>query len=80
LSDGDLRHKARDWPWDGQEARKDGQVVGLRLDLMAGTLEVFLDGRRLGVMARGLVGPLCWHVELRFGVAICIKGKPPPAL
>jgi len=34
--------------------------VGLLLDLNSGTLSVFKDGRKLGVMKEGLTGAYCW--------------------
>ena len=80
LRNGNLRHGGSWSEWAGQEGCPPGATVGLRLDLTAGTLEVFRDGRRLGVMAEGLAGPLCWHAELiDAGEAIRIQGKPPPA-
>jgi len=40
-------------------------VVGLLLDLDAGSLSVFKNRSRLGVMvAEGLSGPLCWAALL----------------
>ena len=80
MGGGALCHGGSGSEWAGQEGCPPGATVGLRLDLTAGTLEVFRDGRRLGVMAEGLAGPLCWHAELwRGGAAIRIQGKPPPA-
>ena len=35
------------------------------LDLDAGTLTVFKNDERLGVMATGLSGEFCWAVSLR---------------
>ena len=81
MYDGVLRHGGGGSAWAGQEGCPSGATVGLRLDLTAGTLEVFRDGRRLGVMAEGLAGPLCWHAELMYaGDVVRIQGKPPPAL
>ena len=61
---------------DGLESWQAGQTIGLQLDLTAGTLEVFLDGRRLGAMARGLTGPLCWYAECHTaGGAVRVRGK-----
>ena len=34
--------------------------MGLLLNLEAGTLAVYLNGRRLGVMKDGLSGEYCW--------------------
>ena len=54
--------------WDGQVAlaRPEGEngivVLGLLLDLDKGTLEVYKNGCRLGVMKDGLSGEYCWVV------------------
>ena len=46
-----------------------GDVVGMRLDLGAGTLAAYLNGALLGVIVKGLTGALfcdgfCWSVDL----------------
>ena len=50
--------------WEGMEpcVVLDNLAVGLLLDLDAGTLSVFKDGRELGVMKEGLAGAYCWYV------------------
>lgn len=50
-----------DVDWSGMEGTdiEDG-TVGMLLDLDEGTLSVYLNGRRLGVMMRGLAGEYCW--------------------
>ena len=74
-----LRHGGKETDWHGRETWVSGETLGLKLDLGAGTLDVFLNGRSLGVIARGLAGPLCWHVEVtRAGDAMGIQGKSPP--
>lgn len=55
--------------WDGMEGftcQQDGKVgqVGLLLDLDEGTLTVYKDGKRLGIMMRGLAGEYCWTVSI----------------
>ncbi|EJK46564.1 hypothetical protein THAOC_34762, partial [Thalassiosira oceanica] len=40
--------------WQGQEGFRGSGTIGLLLDLDEGTLSVFKDGRRLGVMKEGL--------------------------
>ncbi|EJK58957.1 hypothetical protein THAOC_20878 [Thalassiosira oceanica] len=57
-----------DWEgdeWEGMEPARlvDGFALGLLLDLDAGTLSVFKDGRKLGVMKEGLTGSYCWFVN-----------------
>eukprot|EP01046_Picozoa_sp_COSAG06_P001675 COSAG06_NODE_56_length_27627_cov_106.527136_28_plen_165_part_00 len=90
---GDLVHARRDSKWEGmprQNEIKQGDVVGLLLDLGQRTLSVYLNGARRGVMvAPGmknvlgeavapLAGPLRWAVEVRSGASVRIERKPPP--
>ena len=51
--------------WEGEEGL-DGEdgTVGLLLDLDAGTLVVYKNGRRLGVMKDGLSGEYCWFATI----------------
>ena len=37
--------------------------IGMTLDLDAGTLIVFKDGQRVGIMKRGLSGEYCWFIK-----------------
>jgi len=55
--------------WKGMEPARlvVNLVLGLLLDLDAGTLSVFKDGRNLGVMKEGLTGAYCWYVLYHFG-------------
>ena len=55
--------------WEGSETVRvvDNLAVGLLLDLDAGTLSVYKDGRKLGVMKEGLAGAYCWFVFRFFG-------------
>ncbi|EJK49157.1 hypothetical protein THAOC_31997 [Thalassiosira oceanica] len=48
--------------WLGQERLESGGTIGLLLDLDEGTLSVFKNGRRLGVIKEGLGGEYCWFV------------------
>ena len=69
---------------------KQGDVVGLLLDLGQRTLSVYLNGARRGVMvAPGmkdyygsavapLAGPLRWAVGVDCGASLRIERKPPP--
>ena len=52
--------------WDGmQGAYKQGDRVGMLLDLDQGSMTVWKNGIKLGVMqAEGLSGPLCWAVSI----------------
>ena len=57
------------WPgpreWEGrQDARQAGDRIGMLLDLDQGSMTVWKNDVKLGVMvAEGLSGPLCWAVE-----------------
>ncbi|EJK62310.1 hypothetical protein THAOC_17083 [Thalassiosira oceanica] len=50
--------------WEGKESCQSGDTVGLLLNLDEGTLTVYRNNRRLGVMMDGLSGPYCWFVSL----------------
>ena len=50
--------------WDGAEGCETGDTVGMLLNLNEGTLTVYNNNRRLGVMKDGLSGPYCWCVSL----------------
>jgi len=64
--------------WQGNEGLGSSGAVGLLLDLDEGTLSVFKDGRRLGVMKDGLDGEYCWFVTAYSGCEVSIlKGKAP---
>ena len=66
---------ARGWDIDPAENRPlafevpehfaDADVVGLLLDLTAGSLELYFNGERKGMLIpRGLTGPVKWVVEM----------------
>jgi hypothetical protein len=51
--------------WEGmQGAKEDGDRVGLLLDLDQGTMTVYKNDERVGVMATGLIGEYNWAVML----------------
>lgn len=53
----------QDWP--GRQRTAIGDVIGLLLDLDEGSLAVYRNGERCGLMVRsGLVAPLRWCVDL----------------
>ncbi|EJK59108.1 hypothetical protein THAOC_20712 [Thalassiosira oceanica] len=52
--------------WEGKEPCQSGDTIGLLLNLDEGTLTVYRNNRRLGVMKDGLSGSYCWHVSLLF--------------
>ena len=95
--DGCLLHAGWDSKWEGkpqQDEIKQGDVVGLLLDLGQRTLSVYLNGARRGVMvAPGmknrappahrravvpLAGPLRWAVEVGHGASVRIVRMPAP--
>ncbi|EJK77291.1 hypothetical protein THAOC_00886, partial [Thalassiosira oceanica] len=50
--------------WDGMESCQSGDTVSMLLNLDVGTLTVYKNNRRLGMMKDGLSGPYCWYVSL----------------
>eukprot|EP01046_Picozoa_sp_COSAG06_P045888 COSAG06_NODE_6412_length_2944_cov_2.957118_3_plen_313_part_00 len=51
--------------WEGmQQAMKPGDRIGMLLDLDQGSMTVYKNDERLGVMATGLSGEYCWAVSL----------------
>ena len=74
------------WPgehdWEGmQTARVQGDRIGMLLDLDQGSMSVWKNGERLGVMqAAGLTGPLCWAAATAMqGDSARIESAPIPA-
>ena len=54
--------------WEGMEPCRSGDTVGMLLNLDEGTLTVYKNNRRLGVMKDGLSGLFCWYANVT-GVA-----------
>ncbi|EJK66917.1 hypothetical protein THAOC_12112 [Thalassiosira oceanica] len=52
------------YQWEGMESCRSGDTVSMLLNLDEGTLTVYKNSRRLGVMMDGLSGPYCWYVSL----------------
>ena len=90
---GFLYHAGRRSRWEGmprQREIKQGDVVGLLLNLGLRTLSVYLNGTQRGVMVapgmkdtRGgavasLAGPLRWAVDVGLGASVRIERKAPP--
>ena len=66
--------------WEGMDAMRFDGEIGMLLDLDEGTLTVFQNGRKLGVMKRGLAGPYCWVTTMIEGHQVTIKrGVIPPS-
>ena len=71
----DWNHVDNASEWQGGEGLT-GCGTGLLLDLNEGTLSVFKNGRRLGVMKDGLGGEYCWFVTVYRSCTISIsKGQ-----
>ena len=72
-----------DIEWEGrQPAREQGDHIGMLLDLDQGSMTVWKNDVRLGVMvAEGLSGPFCWAVRLSNGGpdSARIESAPAPA-
>lgn len=51
--------------WGGRKSLRRYGTIGLILDLDESNLTVHKDGRRLGVMKRGLSDEYCWYVSMR---------------
>jgi hypothetical protein len=72
------------WPghtnWEGRQgAREQGDLIGMLLDLDQGSMSIWKNGERLGVMqAEGLTGPLCWAI-LVANSSVRIESAPIPA-
>jgi len=64
--------------WEGSEPLSSGDDIGLLLNLDDGTLTVYKNGTKLGVMKRGLAGPYCWVTTMLGGRATIKRGTIPP--
>ena len=67
------RENERTVRWGGSESSASGDDIGMLLDLDEGTLSVYKNGRKLGVMKRGLAGPYCWVVMMNHGTRVSVK-------
>ncbi len=85
---GDFCHGLADgsqaWPkWPGQAGAKEGDKLGLRVDLLRGCIDVFKNNICLGTMVASseLVGQdVCWMVEIEgVGDAVCVGLPVDPA-
>ena len=64
--------------WEGMENMSLGDEIGMLLDLDEGTLSVYKNGQKLGVMKKGLAGPYCWVTTMYGGRATIKRGTIPP--
>lgn len=58
------RYEFDNWDEHEEDFFGKGDVIGMLLDLEAGTLSVYRNGRRLGVMKDDLSGDYCWSATL----------------
>lgn len=65
--------------WGGSQILLGNGEIGMLLDLDAGSLAVFMDGRRLGTMMEGLSGEYCWAASVWSGTKLTIKRECAPA-
>ena len=65
--------------WTGQKAGREGMVIGMLLDMDLGTLAVYHDGVKIGLLVRtGLKYlDLVWMVQLADGSEVRIEKKDP---
>ena len=76
----DWREGSERKAWDGMEGLSPpSYTIGMLLDLDEGTLSVYNNGRKLGVMKGGLGGHYCWAVAMAMGTQVSIKRRPVPA-
>ena len=76
--DGDLhfppRQRCDTPPWDGMQPAAPGDRIALLLDQDCGSITVFKNDKRLGVMTKGLSGNYCWAIMMnRKGTSVRIK-------
>ena len=67
--------------WEGMQGADQGDRIGMLLDLDQGSMTVWKNDEKLGVMqAEGLSGPLCWAVSLGYnGNSARFESAPAPA-
>jgi len=66
--------------WEGSQLMSSSDELGMLLDLDEGTLSIYMNGRKLGVMKRGLAGHYCWAVSFSKETSVAIKrGTIPPS-
>ena len=67
-----------DSDWGSSFEMSEGSgTIGLLLDLDEGTLSVFKNGRRLGVVKKGLGGEYCWFITACSACVRMSKGRAP---
>ena len=65
--------------WEGAESLSENGTIGLLLDLDEGSMTVYKNKRRLGVIMRGLSGEYCWYTSVSSpGDTVSIERGPLP--
>ena len=60
--------------WGCSEVFENSDEIGMLLDLNVGTLSVYKNGRRLGILKDGLAGDYCWTATMwSHGESVIIK-------
>ena len=63
-----------------QAAREEGDRIGMLLDLDQGSMTVYKNDERLGVMATGLSGEYSWAVSMYYeGLSARVEAAALPA-
>ena len=66
--------------WEGMQSSKQGDRIVMLLDLDQGSMTVWKNDEKLGVMqTEGLTGPLCWAVSVVGLQSARIESPPAPA-
>eukprot|EP01046_Picozoa_sp_COSAG06_P023374 COSAG06_NODE_1852_length_8164_cov_4.582275_2_plen_301_part_00 len=66
--------------WEGKQGADDSDRIGMLLDLDQGSMTVYKNDQRLGLMAAGLSGEYSWAVSLyNEGESARIESAPAPA-
>ncbi|EJK77798.1 hypothetical protein THAOC_00348 [Thalassiosira oceanica] len=63
--------------WEGMESCGTGDAIGMLLNLDEGTLTIYKNNRRLGVMKDGLSGSYCWYATVEHATVTIRRGTPP---
>ena len=66
--------------WEGRQGTTEGDRIGMLLDLDQGTMTVYKNDERLGVMATELSGEYSWAVSMwDQGISVRIEAAEVPA-
>ena len=77
--DGSDDNFVSDNDWEGMESMSSSDEMGMLLNLDEGTFSVYKNGRKLGIMKRGLAGPYCWVASFQYSQVTIKRGTTPPS-